>query len=36
MNNLKTNKFKIMMIVFNDLNLKKSQYGRYNNYYHKE
>jgi capsular exopolysaccharide synthesis family protein len=35
-NNLHTNKFTNFDIVFNDLDLKRSQYGAYNSYYHKE
>jgi tyrosine-protein kinase Etk/Wzc len=35
-NNLNTNKFTNYDIVFNDLDLKRSQYGAYNSYYHKE
>lgn len=35
-NNLNNNKFLNYDIVFNDLDLKRSQYGAYNSYYHKE
>jgi tyrosine-protein kinase Etk/Wzc len=35
-NKLQTNKFSDYNIVFNDLDLKRSQYGAYNSYYHKE
>jgi capsular exopolysaccharide synthesis family protein len=35
-NNLNTNKFTNFDIVFNDLDLKRSKYGAYNSYYHKE
>jgi capsular exopolysaccharide synthesis family protein len=35
-NNLQTNKFANYDVVFNDLDLKRSQYGAYNSYYHKE
>jgi capsular exopolysaccharide synthesis family protein len=33
---LRTNRIENFDVVFNDLNLKKSRYGRYNNYYKKE
>jgi capsular exopolysaccharide synthesis family protein len=35
-NNLNTNKFTNFDIAFNDLDLKRSKYGAYNSYYHKE
>jgi capsular exopolysaccharide synthesis family protein len=35
-NNLQTNNFANYDVVFNDLDLKRSQYGAYNSYYHKE
>jgi capsular exopolysaccharide synthesis family protein len=35
-NYLQSNKFTNYDIVFNDLDLKRSQYGAYNSYYHKE
>jgi len=35
-NNLLTNKFTNYNIVYNDLDLKRSKYGAYNSYYHKE
>jgi capsular exopolysaccharide synthesis family protein len=35
-NNLQANKFKNYDVVFNDLDLKRSQIGAYNSYYHKE
>jgi tyrosine-protein kinase Etk/Wzc len=35
-NNLYSNKFNNYDIVFNDLDLKRSQYGRYNSYYRKQ
>lgn len=35
-NNLKTNKFTNYDVVFNDLDLKRSQYGAYNTYYQKD
>ena len=35
-NNLQSNKFANYDVVFNDLDLKRSQIGAYNSYYHKE
>ncbi len=32
----KTNKIENFDVVFNDLNIKKSRYGRYDSYYHKK
>ncbi len=36
LNMLMTNKIENFDVIFNDLNLKKSRYGRYNDYYKKE
>jgi hypothetical protein len=34
-NMLRTNKIENFDVIFNDLSIKKSRYGRYNNYYKK-